>query len=352
MNKGISIVICTYNGSQLLPATLHHIARQQVPSRVDWEVIVVDNASTDDSANVAAHTWSTLACTAPLTVTHQPIPGLNHAREMGFDMASFEYILMCDDDNWLDQNYLATALDIMDKNPEIGMLGGNGKLIYEVTPPAWVVKYPIHANGPQANKSGLAKEYGVYGAGSVMRKAAYIRIRKAGFKFLLTDRLGSQLSSGGDFELCHGLAMAGYLIWYDERLVFSHFITANRITWSYYVNYLNQDSLSFTVLEPYGIFLKKGSHSLLIFWATLLKNFIYFTGSFLRILVVKNKLMMGRADQSSRLKLIMLKPRIYSYRQVVKMTRNFLLASEFQRRCERQKRSILPSEKRASHELI
>jgi glycosyltransferase involved in cell wall biosynthesis len=354
MNKGISIVICTYNGSQLLPETLRHIAQQQVPSRIAWEVIIVDNASTDNSAKVAANFWATLDCTAPLTVVHQPIPGLNYAREMGFETASFDYILMCDDDNWLESDYLTTALDIMEKNPTIGMLGGNGKLAYETTPPDWAIKYPIHASGPQVPRNGNAVLHAVYGAGSVMRKSAYERIREAGFKFLLTDRLGSQLSSGGDFELCHGLAMAGYQIRYDERLVFTHFITSNRVTWSYYVHYLNQDALSFTVLEPYGIYLKTKSQSLLVFWTVLLKNFLFFTISFLRTLLLDSKLGLDANDKASQLKLLTLKPRVYSYTRFVKMTKNFLIACSFQRRFERQKNVHIPSKKnvRQAHELI
>ena len=336
MNKGISIVICTYNGSHLLPATLRHIAQQQVPSSIAWEVIVVDNASTDDSAKVANNYWALLACNIPLTIIFQPSPGLNYAREKGFTSAKYEYILMCDDDNWLASNYVCTAFDIMEKNSSIGMLGGNGKLAYEVSPPDWAVKYPIHANGPQAPVSGKVPHYGVYGAGSIMRKSAYERIRQAGFRFLLTDRLGSQLSSGGDFELCHGLAMAGYLIYYDERLSFTHFITANRITWSYYVNFLNQDALSFTVLEPYGIFLRIKSHNLLIFWVNLLKNFMYFSLRFISIFLFKFVSGLNKNEKAINLKLIMLKPRVYSYKRFVKMTRNFLIASTFQRRFQQQ----------------
>jgi glycosyltransferase involved in cell wall biosynthesis len=336
MAKGISIVICTYNGSALLPATLEHIARQQVPAGIAWEVIVVNNASTDDSAQVADNVWATLACDVPFTITHQPIPGLNNAREKGFTTASYEYILMCDDDNWLASNYVSTAFDIMEENPAIGMLGGNGKLTYETTPPDWAIEYPIHASGPQAPNSGQATLYGVYGAGSVMRKSAYERIRQAGFKFLLTDRLGSQLSSGGDFELCHGLAMAGYWIWYDERLVFTHFITSNRFTWSYYVNYLNQDALSFTVLEPYGILLKTKSHNLFVFWGILLKNLIRFIFSFFYALLIDDKLGLNRDTKAGKLKLIILKPRIFSYIRFVKMTQNFRSASAFQRRFGQQ----------------
>ena len=47
---GVSIVICCHNSAKLLPRTLEHLRAQEVDSTIPWEVIVVDNASTDNTA--------------------------------------------------------------------------------------------------------------------------------------------------------------------------------------------------------------------------------------------------------------------------------------------------------------
>lgn len=53
MPLGVSVVIPSYNGADRLPATLAHIAAQRVPPGLEWEVVLVDNASSDGTAEAA-----------------------------------------------------------------------------------------------------------------------------------------------------------------------------------------------------------------------------------------------------------------------------------------------------------
>jgi cellulose synthase/poly-beta-1,6-N-acetylglucosamine synthase-like glycosyltransferase len=62
-NWGVSVVICCYNSSQRLPQTLGHLLAQECEVDLPWEVIVVDNASTDGTAEVARSVWSCDATT-------------------------------------------------------------------------------------------------------------------------------------------------------------------------------------------------------------------------------------------------------------------------------------------------
>ncbi|MGF2076073.1 glycosyltransferase, partial [Enterococcus casseliflavus] len=54
---GVSVVVCSHNGADRLPGTLAHLASQRVTRDLLWEVIVIDNASTDDTAGVARRHW-------------------------------------------------------------------------------------------------------------------------------------------------------------------------------------------------------------------------------------------------------------------------------------------------------
>ena len=87
MAIGVTIVICTYNGARMLPDTLAHIAQQRVPPHICWEVIVVDNASTDDTSEVVKTVLAKTGSTAPFTLLHQPKPGLTYARELALESA-------------------------------------------------------------------------------------------------------------------------------------------------------------------------------------------------------------------------------------------------------------------------
>ena len=50
LKNGISVVICTYNGVKRLQPTLEAIFSQEVAPDIPWELIIVDNASTDKTA--------------------------------------------------------------------------------------------------------------------------------------------------------------------------------------------------------------------------------------------------------------------------------------------------------------
>ncbi|MBA2330845.1 MAG: glycosyltransferase family 2 protein, partial [Flavisolibacter sp.] len=106
--NGISIVICCYNSAELLPKTLHHIAQQKIASTIPWELIIVNNNSSDDTKKIAEQFINK----NPFIKAHivdEFSPGLSIARHKGFETSSYEYMLLCDDDNWLENDYVETA---------------------------------------------------------------------------------------------------------------------------------------------------------------------------------------------------------------------------------------------------
>ena len=335
MQAGITILICTYNGAARLPATLQHIALQQLPASVPCEVILVDNASGDNSVELAVSEWGKYTTTLPLKIITEERPGLTYAREKGFEAAAYEYILLCDDDNWLSAGFVATAYEIMELHDSIGILGGWGQFEFELPPPGWFTHFNLYAGGPQASQSGHMPGHLVYGAGAVLRKTAYHKLQRAGFVSLLTDRLGYQLSSGGDHELCYALALAGYDVWYDDRLQFRHFITANRLTEEYCRTYIKESSRCFSVLEPYKILLKTGQSAISVFRRELFKSLGYHFRKTAQLL----KDMIGAAKDrdrriAQRLELTMLWQRLLSYRRYSTMKRNFRQAVQFKQRLQ------------------
>ena len=51
--SGVSVIVCCYNSAQRLQETIKHLAQQQVPALINWEVIIVNNASTDATYEIA-----------------------------------------------------------------------------------------------------------------------------------------------------------------------------------------------------------------------------------------------------------------------------------------------------------
>jgi glycosyltransferase involved in cell wall biosynthesis len=251
IQHGVSIIICCHNGVHRLAETVRHIAEQKVPSHIPWEFILVDNASTDNSVALAEAIWTAYDPAAEFRVVKESTLGLSHARTKGFEEAQYEFMIMCDDDNWLAEDYVKRTYEIMSAKSSIAALGGFGKLIFEADPPKWIAFSNIFAAGPQADCSGKVLKSRLYGAGCVIRKSAYLKLRTVGYKSFLSDRKGAVLSSGGDYELCYALAIMGYDIWYDEHLRFDHFITKERLTWEYFIRYARESSMCFDVLTSY-----------------------------------------------------------------------------------------------------
>ncbi|TXK46758.1 glycosyltransferase family 2 protein [Pontibacter qinzhouensis] len=347
MRLGITVVICTFNGAALLPPTLRHIAGQQVRPGIDWELLVVNNASTDNTAAVVKTEWNLAGKPVPLTLLHQPKLGLTYARELALEKARYEFIIFCDDDNWLAPDYLNRAYDLMLHNPLIGVLGGCGELIFEVPPPQWAVGHNLFANGPQSLRPGKVKHHVVYGAGCVVRKSSYKILVNSGFKSMLTDRKGKTLCAGGDYELCYAIALAGYDIWYDNSLRFKHFVPKERVQWSYYARLFRDGAQSYQVLVPYRIRVNMHSKSMVAFHAKYLSILLSYVLKLLYLLL--SGLMARRASDEEKtisLKLISLKSKILSLKKYATMKENFIRIVAFEQAnlaaIRRKKRAIRP----------
>lgn len=232
----VTVVICCHNSAARLPATLAHLARQRTPADVDWEVLVVDNASTDATAASARHLWPDGA-PAPLRVISEPTPGLAHARRRGFEASDHDVLTFVDDDNWVEEGYIAEVARIFTTHADVGACGARGVAAFEADPPAWFAQLAHHyAIGPQAEHEGyvpIETRKILWGAGLSIRRAALEQLYAAGFQVLLGARTGGSLMSGDDAELCFALRLAGWQLYYSPALGYHHYIPVERLTWEY-----------------------------------------------------------------------------------------------------------------------
>jgi glycosyltransferase involved in cell wall biosynthesis len=235
MPSGVSIVICCHNSAGRLPETLRHLAAQQVSIATDWEVVVVDNASTDDTAGVAQNLWT--RPDVPLRVVAEPQPGLSHARICGVRAAKYGIISFVDDDNRVCADWLQNVVEIFSQDSNIGIAGGPSEAAFENAPPPWFESIKgNYAVGAQHSATGDVTEAPgtlLWGAGLNIRKAAIEALFDNGFQFFLSGRSGNKPLAGEDSEICFALRAGGWKFWYDERLLLKHSIPASRLTWSY-----------------------------------------------------------------------------------------------------------------------
>ncbi|MBE9166963.1 glycosyltransferase family 2 protein [Pleurocapsales cyanobacterium LEGE 06147] len=251
--NGVSIIICCHNSANRLPQTLAHLATQKVSVGLPWEVIVIDNASTDRTSQVALSHWSEEA-KAPLRVVYEPQLGLSQARERGFLEAQYSFVSFVDDDNWVCPQWIQLVFELMMQHPNIGACGGAIEAICEIEPPWWFERYKgAYAVGLQDMKEGDVTDTRgkLWGAGLTVRRSAWQQLKDQSFCSLLEDRTGTKLSSGGDTELCYALRLAGWRLWYSPKLHLKHFMTAQRLQWSYLRRLSRSFGAASISLEPY-----------------------------------------------------------------------------------------------------
>jgi glycosyltransferase involved in cell wall biosynthesis len=176
MASGVSVLICSYNGASRLSKTLEHLALQKVSADIPWEIILIDNASTDNTSQIAEEEWHKYSSKTNLRILQEPNAGKNNALDTGINNAIYDLILICDDDNWLNEDYVEKAYYRMQADDNIGAAGGQGIGVSNVEFPAWFKNDGYaYAVGKQGEASGnvSVKKY-LWGAGMIFRKSIYI----------------------------------------------------------------------------------------------------------------------------------------------------------------------------------
>jgi len=250
---GISIIVCCYNSAERLLETIQHIALQKLAKNISCELILVNNASTDNTAEIAITEWKKYNTNIDFIFVEEQQAGLIYAREKGIKTAKYEYIVFCDDDNWLQEDYLQTAYSLMESNSHIGALGGQSVDISDVEIPEWFEEFKGgYAVGIQSFENGDISQRGyLWGAGLVSRMDILRKVFDKRFPFLLCGRAGNKLLSGDDSEICKRILLLGYSLYYDNRLFLKHFMPANRLTLAYKERMWLGHNNSSAILEKY-----------------------------------------------------------------------------------------------------
>jgi len=134
--KSFSVAICTRNRAALLPGTVRAVLEQDYP-KDRYEVLVVDNGSTDDTASVAARLGE--EATVPFRVVVEPQLGVSAARNRAAREAALDFVAYVDDDTIPGPNWLKALNETIEEHGAL-VVGGRVDDVYEhgVALPSWL----------------------------------------------------------------------------------------------------------------------------------------------------------------------------------------------------------------------
>lgn len=136
-----SVLVCTHNRGAILGTCLDHLLRQTLP-RTAFEIVVVDNASTDGTAELCR-----AYADRGVRYLHDPVTGLSHARNTGWRAVATDLVAYLDDDALADAGWLEAAVQAYRTlRPAPGAMGGPVRLIWPQPEPSWmnaVLRMPL-----------------------------------------------------------------------------------------------------------------------------------------------------------------------------------------------------------------
>jgi glycosyltransferase involved in cell wall biosynthesis len=255
LTLGVSVVIVTLNGKQRLLPTLEHLAKQEQVD-FDWEVLLIDNNSSDGTVEFAQALWNKELRPCEFRVFLEKKPGTLYARNAGFEKAYYRYVLFCDDDNSLSSNYVKTAYDYIQKNNDIAAVGGKGipQFPLGMNPPEWTKPHIRFLGcGAQGETTGdITYQKGcLYTAGAIIDRVWIQKLYAGGYQPKLRGRDSKSLVAGEDTELTYALKSLGGKLHYCEEMEFHHVIPSKRLTLDYFKRLYKAMGYSDFILEYY-----------------------------------------------------------------------------------------------------
>ncbi len=236
IQDGVSVIIAAYNAAGRVERAFEHLAAQEMPEGVPWEVVFVDNNSDDGTSEVAVMEWERLGAPAPLVLVHEPMQGVSKARVAGIRKARYEYLVFCDDDNWLDTGYLRGIRHVLMSEPDIGVVGGVTLPASDSELPEWFDEVAVfYTCAPRAESScDLSDTNWLAGAGMGVRRSTMLRFFACDFPQWAPGRTGELLLASEDVEVCLWHRLTGQRLWFESSVTLRHHMEERRLNRAYF----------------------------------------------------------------------------------------------------------------------
>lgn len=227
-----TVLICTFNRAVDLGEALASVLAQDTGGRFNYEVVVVDNNSTDDTRNVVQALIA--QGHSNLRYLFEGRQGRGHALRLGVSEARGAIYALADDDILVPRHWLRTIIETFESRSDISFVGGKVLPLWGAQPPRWLT--PRHWSAIALSDYGdqeLSVDIGhqICLLAAAFRTAAVKAVGGYGARLgVSSDRIGGT----EDVDLFARLFRNGYVGLYIPTLTIQHKVASNRTTKAYH----------------------------------------------------------------------------------------------------------------------
>ena len=227
----ISVIVCTYNRAHYLSDTLTHLLRQDL-SYNKFEVIVINNNSTDDTENICTQ-FTQNNPSFPFVYLVETAQGLSYARNLGIKEAQGDVVTFIDDDAFAQPDFVKNIEVHFTTHPQTIAIGGKIIPKYEEETPPWMSKHllPLVAAldmGEEVKHFPIGKF--PIGANMSFRKEVFTTFGEFNINL---GRKSNILEGSEEKDLFFRLMKSDSNIIYLPQAIVHHIIPAKRVSFSY-----------------------------------------------------------------------------------------------------------------------
>ena len=277
-----TIAIPTYNGAPRLPAVLDRLRDQTGLGDRQWEIIVVDNNSQDDTTTVALAYQAQLPENCTLRCLTETRQGAAFARQTAVAQAQSDLIGFLDDDNLPDVDWIAAAIAFAATHPTAGAIGSHIDPNYEIEPPPEFER--IQPFLAIVNLGAAPRLYDRRtrllppSAGLVVRKTAWLA--SVPDRPILTGRTATSMLTGEDLEVLAHIQAQGWEIWHNPAMHLTHAIPRWRLQRDYLIPFMQGTGLSRHVTRMLSLEPWQRPFFVIAFWLSDLRRLLVHVGRY------------------------------------------------------------------------
>lgn len=228
----ISVAVCTYNRAELLSACLQSLADQTADSNL-FEVIVVDNNSTDNTLDVISKYFGGHL---NIRIVKELNKGLSHARNRGWKESVSEYVAYIDDDAIAHPDWVFQIKSFIERKPDVVAFGGPYDAFSLVPVPDWFPPdYGVLSLGEEERKIVIGKEW-ITGTNMIFKRELFADY--GGFNPGL-GMSGDKVSYGEEANFLVELNNNNIPVFYVPNIKVSHLVAdyKMKLTWLLFSSY-------------------------------------------------------------------------------------------------------------------